>query len=198
MRKKPHKWKNPTVKSGFPADGGRIVSEMVSDGWTFHKTVHLRFDGGCGPRNPGGVPTFGWQLFAYSGDHGDIIAEECGVCLRYAKDHRTNNTAEWSGVADALSWMNENKVAAHSMLVIGDSMLVLNQLSGAWATKKVHLRLLLDESLGLMAKVCTGSFSVKWVPREQNEDCDALCQIAYEIDGRDPAIKEADHANAAD
>lgn len=164
-------------------------SVMASRGWTFHPEVHLRFDGGCGPENPGGVPTFGWHLFAVRPGGGAEIDEAWGTCLNHPACQRTNNTAEWAGVADALQYMREEKVAAHRLTVIGDSMLVLNQLAGKWRVKKPWLKALADEAFDHLRHVCVIGFSVKWVPREQNERCDALAAKAYEEDKDHPLVR---------
>lgn len=173
------------VRTNFVGD----LKAMADAGWDVRPEIHLRFDGGCGPENPGGVPTFGWQLYSVRPSGGDVIDEGWGVCLLHPAVQRTNNTAEWAGVTDALEYMRRHKVAARRLTVIGDSMLVLNQLSRAWGIKKPWLRVLADEAFGHLRHVCVDGYAVKWVPREQNTTCHELAALAFRQECDNPEVR---------
>jgi ribonuclease HI len=147
--------------------------------WTVYNEVHLRFDGGVGPKNPGGVVTFGWTLYAVMDGAGDNIQEGFGYYANLPYEHRTNNVAEWAALVDALEWMVENKVGGHKVKIIGDSQLVIGQVSGKWKCSKDHLKALRNEAWDLLTKCCGSRFVAKWVPRHQNAYCDQLSNLAF-------------------
>jgi ribonuclease HI len=156
--------------------------------WTVYNEIHLRFDGGCGPTNPGGVPTFGWQLYGVLNGAGDVIQEGWGACLHLPHHLRTNNTAEWAGVVDALEWMVEEKVGAHRLRIIGDSQLIINQVKGVWACKKDHLREAYKDAIKALSECCGSHYSAKWVPRALNAACDRLSNMAYNQERDNPDV----------
>lgn len=137
--------------------------------------ITLWFDGACEPRNPGGVATGGWIIRAADGEmlHGGH-REFC------RGDGATNNVAEW--MALALRWMLDNHEAFKGCVlkIHGDSQLVVNQLNGDWACNKQHLQKLRDRCLAILSEVGVASWIATWIPREQNEEADALSRLAYE------------------
>ena len=62
----------------------------------------------------------------------------------------------------------------------GDSMLVINQITGSWKCNKEHLQKARDRCKELITKITPQQFELEWVPREQNEEADALSRKAYE------------------
>lgn len=163
-------------------------ASLVAQGWKYWPNVTLKFDGGC-DRNPGGIPTFGWNLFGTDNKGlGDVIAEERGFCIpsEYKFEERTSNTAEWAGVCDGLQWMKTNRVIAGRLTIVGDSRLVLNQLAGRWSSQKPHLLASREEAREYLGRVCALSFQTKWIPREQNDHCHRLASLALREAKQDP------------
>ena|SRR3990167_4464852 len=122
-------------------------------------------DGGCWP-NPGPAKC------------GVVVLNEAGhVIDEIRKDlgHGTNNTAEWAGLIQALTYAVGNRSVNH-LTVRMDSLLVVNCATGRWKTKKGHLRPFLSQASALLGDLHARGCAVRieWVPREQNELADAL------------------------
>jgi ribonuclease HI len=127
------------------------------------------FDGACEPVNPGGTASFGAIV---KGENGTVLLREHGVVGKGKA--MSNNVAEYAGVLRILKHLSSRPPGR--VTIYGDSNLVINQLNGRWrirkglylsiaiATKELlaHLR-----GLGWQINFC-------WIPREQNEECDAL------------------------
>lgn len=127
------------------------------------------FDGSCGPSNPGGTAT-----------SGAIVKYEDGTVL--LKERRlvgngpamSNNVAEYAAVNRVFQYIiprSPGQVTVH-----GDSRLVVNQLNGAWRVGEGLYRSVALEAQDLLARLRSGGWQVdlQWIPRTQNEECDAL------------------------
>lgn len=142
-------------------------------------TVLLYFDGSCEPTNPGGLGTWGFVIRDIPGMEEPVYAN--GV-IEPGKSVMTNNVAEYCAVGKALSWLVENVrdtlTASDLLLIVGDSQLVLKQLTGEWkcsADNLIPLKARCLELLrGLKCKCQTHH-----VKRDQNVLADALSQAAY-------------------
>jgi len=102
-------------------------------------------------------------------DTGGLVAEH-GIGIGQG----TNNEAEYSGLLLAIYTAVE--LGADELQVRSDSKLVVNQMNGSWAIHKNHLKGYADEAH--RAKSPLRAFSIKWVPREQNEEADRLSRVA--------------------
>jgi ribonuclease HI len=142
------------------------------------------FDGCCEPTNPGGHAAWGAVIKI----NGEKVWESSGYCG--VGPMMSNNVAEYSGCLAVLEYV---KTIPGSLLIRGDSKLVIEQLSGRWNTnctacgkplgKKCFCRVPkpgLYYPMYLKAKSILDeqrkfrSIKFKWVPREQNADCDFL------------------------
>lgn len=130
----------------------------------------IHFDGSCEP-NPGGVATFGWTLHDPKG----TLAALGGGILR--ERPFTNNCAEYRALAAALIFASK-EFHDIPLVIYGDSKLVVEQVNGRWKCKKPWLQAHLGRVKHLL-----GLFSwweLTWIPREENEEADALSREAYE------------------
>ena len=59
--------------------------------------------------------------------------------------------------------------------VRGDSLLVVNQLSGVWKTKEPRIKALKEEVFKIMNGM---KVTFKWIPREENKNADKLSNYA--------------------
>jgi ribonuclease HI len=96
----------------------------------------------------------------------------------------SNNVAEYAGVLQVLKYLAPRppgRVTIH-----GDSKLVINQLNGKWRIRKglylstaIEVKALLAHlhGLGWQINFC-------WIPRAQNEECDALSKKGCHIPGK--------------
>lgn len=93
------------------------------------------FDGGAL-----GNPGKGYGSFAVSRENEQITLE-----TRDYGDHVTNNEAEYQTLIEALTWLSQ-RLGTHArdndVIVHGDSMLVINQMTGKWKIKNERIRAL--------------------------------------------------------
>jgi ribonuclease HI len=147
----------------------------MADEKEFPDKLIVFFDGSCEPRNPGGWSTYGWCI--QDAESGDVLAEGHGVVAKAGAANSTNNYAEYSALGFALRFLLDRGWTG-GIEIRGDSKLVVNQITDRWACNKDHLRKLRDRCRELLKKISLGTV-LTWIPREQNEYCDALSQKAY-------------------
>jgi len=128
-------------------------------------------DGLCEPVNPGGTACYGWV--AYRGR--EKIGEGCGVIC--SGPEATNNVAEYTAVIKALEWLLKNGFAGEEVEVRSDSQLCIYQLQGFYAVRSPRILPLYEKAVSLVRKFKRVRF--RWVPREENEEADALSRKAY-------------------
>ncbi len=120
----------------------------------------LQFDGLASP-NPGEA-TAGAVLFAPNEARVFEVAEYLGI--------KTNNYAEYSGILIGLRWAKEKGVK--KIKIEGDSMLVIQQISGKWKVKEPSLKPLFQEVMKLLL-----DFEVEYIKhvyRDANKIADGL------------------------
>jgi ribonuclease HI len=89
-------------------------------------------------------------------------------------DAMSNNVAEYAGVLHVLKYLASRppgRVTIH-----GDSNLVINQLNGKWRIKKGLYLSIATETKELLDYLRRLGWQInfRWIPRERNEECDAL------------------------
>ncbi|HIB53299.1 MAG TPA: ribonuclease HI family protein [Nitrospirales bacterium] len=97
----------------------------------------------------------------------------------------TNNSAEWQGAVGALKFTEEvmegpaPRVGLLTGLAVGrviirmDSLLVVNQMTGAWKIKEPRLRVFYNQAIAIVQKLNI-PVEFEWVPREQNAEADNI------------------------
>lgn len=144
--------------------------------------VILYFDGACEPVNPGGTGSFGVVIYINERREG-AIRGACG-----SGRGMTNNVAEYTALEKGLRELIEYKAALgpiESLVIRGDSKLVVNQLTGAWRCNHDHLRKLRDQCQDLLKELGC-KWRTEWVPREQNAEADALSVEGWETETGKP------------
>jgi ribonuclease HI len=132
-------------------------------------SLTLYFDGACEPVNPGGTAAYAWHLNDVDGTQ---VASDHGIVC--SGEGATNNLAEWNGLLrgvrhlKTLSWNG-------SLLIRGDSQLIIYQLTGKYQCKKEALRACLHECLELLTGL---DWRAEWIRREENEEADRLSKLA--------------------
>jgi ribonuclease HI len=149
------------------------------------------FDGATAP-NPG-ARGIGGLLIAPGGEHapsGERI--EISAAIGYG----TNNEAEYEAL---LAVLREAVARGIGEIVIhGDSLLVINQVTKAWACKSATLGALCASAQALVRQLeRTGQVSLRWIPREQNQAADALSCAAIGL-SRETADEKAAWTNQQD
>jgi ribonuclease HI len=140
--------------------------------------VIVNVDGLCEPVNPGGTATYG---FVIRNESDDIIAKKYGVVGKGPR--MSNNVAEYAALCEALRFLKIRNMTQSLIEVRSDSRLLVNQMAGEW---KFHKGLYEQKYLEAEELVKSfGKISFKWVPREKNEEADALSREAYSMDRSD-------------
>lgn len=128
------------------------------------------FDGACEPRNPGGNMGIG----------AIILDKEKNIISKLSRYIRTtpnnsNNVAEYQGFGWVITELNRLIPKGATILIHGDSKLVIEQMNGNWQIKKgfyvqfAHRSKVILEELKSKCKV-----EIRWIPRAQNELADEL------------------------
>jgi len=100
-----------------------------------YKTLLLCVDGGCEPKNPGGIASYGWVIFD---KNKQVLVEDCAV-VQDGGPLATNNYAEYCALGFALKWLREQNWRG-TLNVQGDSQLLINQVTELWQCKAAHLK----------------------------------------------------------
>jgi len=87
---------------------------------------------------------------------------------------------EYYGLYKALQYLIDNGLNDNSIIVEGDSKMVINQMTGKWKVKKGYYKDLAKKVIALKPKF--KSIRYYWIPREENEWADGLSKKAIEGD----------------
>jgi ribonuclease HI len=168
----------------------RMFRDHTNGGIKQYASLLLYVDGGCEPKNPGGVATAGWAIFDPKNPTMPL-AEEGRVAEDGGKI-ATNNLGEYSALCFALRWLTQQGWRGE-LTVKTDSKLLVEQVNGRWKVKAEHLAVLCTkvwtymDSLDLFRVTESeplppeGKFAcyILWIPRELNEHANELCRLAY-------------------
>jgi len=128
----------------------------------------LYFDGGCGPKNPGGIATFG----CYVEKDGQQLFKMQGVM---DETDTSNNVAEYGGLITGLTWLLKEQLQDEKVVVIGDSKLVISQMFRHWRIKQgAYIK------YARYADTLVSQFSDirgKLIPRHLNSKADSLTRF---------------------
>jgi len=145
---------DPTTEHAVPPGASALPLVVVS------------FDGGS--RGNPGPAAIGAVVSDGDGRVLATVSERIGVA--------TNNVAEYRALIAGLQ--AARAFPAQRLLVRGDSMLVVQQVAGAWKVKQPHLRPLVAEARALVDE--WDDRELTHVRREQNTDADLLVNAALD------------------
>ena len=134
-------------------------------------TIEVYFDGLCQPYNPGGTACF---AFIVKNEEGNTIHSEYGL----AAHNSTNNVAEYTGIIKALEWLIANNYQNESLIIKGDSQLVIQQIKREFKVNAPNIIPLYHDAMSLISKFKHIQFEL--IPREQNKEADRLSNLAYQ------------------
>jgi ribonuclease HI len=129
-------------------------------------------DGACEPRNPGGVPTYGFVIYRE-----EKLAEESGLAAKPWTQEASNNVAEYVALIKALEKIRSLNLQDSEIEVRADSRLLIEQINGIFAVKATRLVPLYKRVRELLTHFKKIQF--KWIPREGNTEADGLTKAAY-------------------
>lgn len=127
-------------------------------------------DGGCEPKNPGGIAVAAWAIFDTK-----LLAEGASV-VQNGGPLATNNYAEYHSLLLPLQWLNSHqwKGKLHFKM---DSKLVVSQVLNEWKCNYEHLKSLRQQIWNLLENQ---EYTLEWIPRDQNDYVDQLGRKARE------------------
>jgi ribonuclease HI len=134
----------------------------------------IRFDGGS-RGNPGKA---GCGYIIYKPDGTTHLNGSC-----FVGSQETNNVAEYTGLLRALEAISYDEKIT-SLTIEGDSLLVINQLSGLWKVKADNLIPLYAKTHSLLSKY---EYTLSHIPRNQNKEADRLANIAMDSMSNQPS-----------
>lgn len=123
------------------------------------------FDGCCEPVNPGGHAAYGIHM-----KKGDKEYKTAGYVGH--GEGISNNVAEYSGIIRILEILTQKNLLDEQITIHGDSMLVIQQMSGNWKLKKGAYIPYAQKARDLAKNF--PNITYKWIPREENSICDSL------------------------
>jgi ribonuclease HI len=155
------------------------------------KSLLLNVDGGCEPKNPGGVATAGWVFF--NPKKSTTPLEEQSAVVRDGGPLATNNFGEYKALILALNFLAKNNWRGE-LTVKADSKLLIEQVAGRWKVKAEHLKPLRSKIWQLMDDLqlervdehnpiaSEGRYPCHliWIKRELNGYANDLCRKAYQ------------------
>ena len=127
----------------------------------------LCFDGGASP-NPG----IGRCAFKAESEDGTIIEDKWRM-----DGIRTNNEAEWEAVTVGIERIVKAHPDTEIIKVIGDSLLVIQQIKGIYAVKNYKLRGY-RQRIGNIEERYKIAITAHHVHREHNSEMDTACKSA--------------------
>lgn len=127
----------------------------------------LHFDGGIRK----GQMAYGWIIESMNSQK--IIASGNKTC---GNKLSTSNIAEYRALIAGLHGCL--KAGVNIIHIIGDSQLVVKQVTGAFKVNKKELKKHCDRVLELLDQF--EGHSIKWVPRRENKQADALVNQVFE------------------
>lgn len=98
----------------------------------FYDKLDIFFDGACWS-NPHGPAGCGWVIREMTTDnYGYAVDVRVASGNRYLGFNKSNNQAEYIGLIEALAFMQRNNIGCHELYIHGDSLLVINQMTGIY------------------------------------------------------------------
>lgn len=133
--------------------------------------IEVWTDGLCEPINPGGTGCVAYLIKK----NGKIV--EKGASVLDSSREMTNNVAEYTALIHALQALRKLGLDKEKVVLRSDSKLLVSQMRSEWKVKGPRIVPLHTKAKDL-AKGLDVDF--RWVPREENEEADGLCRLAYE------------------
>ncbi len=137
------------------------------------------FDGACSPCNPGGNMGSGSIVIKVGEDESidEYLLEQSNYypLEDFDSNMTSNNVAEYLALLKVLEFLDDNHLYNDSIVILGDSNLVIKQMNGLWKVKpdgSGRYKQYHDECMELSRKFKHLKFH--WIPREENVYADDL------------------------
>lgn len=133
--------------------------------------IEVFVDGLCEPVNPRGVATFGFVVYK------DDAKIKVGSGVVDSSSNSSNNVAEYSALIQVLKFLVDNGFTEERVVVKSDSQLLVFQLNGYYSVNAYRIIPLFRQASSLLKHF--RKIRMKWIPREENVEADALSRKAY-------------------
>ena len=140
------------------------------------KDIHCKFDGMCQPLNPGGIACYGFIIQKKNNIINNIY-EEGGIAFEPFSVESSNNVAEYVGLIKSLEWLFNNGYSKSTILIQGDSQLIINQICGKYRIRSEKLMFYYKRVKSLMENF--HNIQIEWIERNKNKEADDLANKAY-------------------
>jgi|GEM_PF-6456336 len=99
----------------------------------------------------------------------------------YFKRKMTNNELEYEALIQALCYIHIEMADHANIMILGDSRLVINQVTGKWVVNKSHLKILNDVAVQWFRILNNKKkfLGLKWTPRHKNKAGIILEKLIY-------------------
>ncbi len=151
---------------GAPKASGQLFAEPESPSARMDGVYTANIDGAA--RGNPGPASYGLVLKRPDGTTLEILGKYIG--------RHTNNVAEYYALIAALDYATANGIKR--LRVQSDSQLIVNQMKGLYKVKHPDLRPLHERAKKMAAGL--ESFTIQYVPREQNREADAAANAALD------------------
>ena len=99
----------------------------------------------------------------------------------------TNNIAEYKALIHGLDTLLQSNIENADINIMGDSQLVVFQVTGAYSVNAPHLYKLYSDAKGKIDALCKKNrVSVRWIPRDKNKEADRLSNICIASRSNNP------------
>lgn len=145
-------------------------------------SVTLYFDG-CSKGNPG--PAGSGAIIKYQSNMTNITNVINDVSLCEYVGNTTNNVAEYKGLILGLKHLKEKNIKY--LTIKGDSMLVINHMTGKYKVKSPNLLPLYNEAKELIQSISNSNIDLNieiiflYIPREENKEADHLANMGLKL-----------------
>lgn len=155
-------------------------------------TCTIYFDG-CSKGNPGPAGSgaiIKYQNMINTSDSSDSsYTNDISLCQYVG--NTTNNVAEYKGLILGLKYLKDNQLNMKHLndgikyLIKGDSMLVINHMTGKYKVKSPNLLPLYNEAKELIEHIKNKNLNIEivflYIPREENKEADYLANMGLKL-----------------
>ena len=148
-------------------------------------SIQLFFDGATAPTNPGPSGA-GWHIKIYKSKTNEFIQEYKEY--KFLGPRMTNNEAEYLALIHGLESIidivkkikSKTDIKLESVIIFGDSALVINQLSGSYKVKAINLIKYYNKAKELISELESRTLSLKIIHilRHKNTIADDMSKLA--------------------
>ena len=138
--------------------------------------IHCKFDGMCQPLNPGGIACYGFIILKQNNQINNIY-EEAGIAIEPFSLESSNNVAEYVALIKALEWIFNKGYNKFTVLIQGDSQLIINQVCGKYKVRSEKLMTYYNRVKSLLKNF--DNIQLEWIERDKNKEADDLANKAY-------------------